>query len=175
MRSKSSRKAKATKKTPRSGTVADTLGKLINAKRAVVGVIGMGYVGLPLALEFCKSGFCVIGFDTDNEKVKDLNEGRSYIGHISSTDVKSFSRASMFSATSDFSRLAEADCITICVPTPLNEQKEPYLGYVAQTAESIAQTLRKGQLIVLESTTYPGTTRELALPGSGKHVCASGR
>ena len=116
-----------------------------------------------MALDFCRSGFRVIGFDTDGKKVKKLNAGKSYISHISSKDIKSFVGAGLFSATSDFKRLAEADCILICVPTPLNDQKEPDIGYVARTCKDIAKTLRKGQLIVLESTTYPGTTEELVL------------
>ena len=149
MPSKSSKKSKSGRKSQKRSSVADKLGALIDSTQAVVGVIGMGYVGLPLALEFCRSGFRVIGFDTDHEKVKELNKGRSYIGHISSEDVSSLTRAGSFSATSDFSRLSEADCIMICVPTPLNEQKEPDLGYVAQTSEAITKTLRRGQLIIL--------------------------
>jgi UDP-N-acetyl-D-glucosamine dehydrogenase len=145
-------------------TAAKKLGEMIDGKRALVGVIGMGYVGLPLALEFCRSGFRVLGFDTDRKKVDALNKGKSYIGHIPSARVQSLARGGMFSAAYDFSRLAEPDCITICVPTPLNHQKEPDLQYVAATAEAIAERLRPGQLIVLESTTYPGTTEELVLP-----------
>jgi UDP-N-acetyl-D-glucosamine dehydrogenase len=151
------------------------VGAIIDGKKALVGVIGMGYVGLPLALEFCRSGFRVLGFDTDQTKVDALNAGRSYIGHIPSEKVKSFSGEGRFSATSDFSRLSEPDCITVCVPTPLNEQKEPDLKYVAQTASDIGKTLRKGQLVILESTTYPGTTEELVLPMLNRNKLAVGR
>jgi UDP-N-acetyl-D-glucosamine dehydrogenase len=143
---------------------ARKLGELIDGKKALVGVIGMGYVGLPLALEFCRSGFRVLGFDTDKKKVDALNAGKSYIGHIPSTNLKTYSKSKQFSAAHDLARLSEPDCITICVPTPLNQQKEPDLKYVAATSEAIAKQLRPGQLIVLESTTYPGTTEELVLP-----------
>jgi len=175
MPSKNSRKTSAPRKSRKRKSIAETLGARIDAKCAQIGVIGMGYVGLPLALEFCRCGFSVLGFDNDDAKVIDLNKGRSYIGHIPSNDVKSFSRASLFSATSDFSRLSEVDCIAICVPTPLNEQKEPYLGYVTQTCESIADNLRKGQIIILESTTYPGTTEELMLPILNRNKLKAGR
>ncbi len=162
MQSKNSRKNE--RKTRARSSVAEKLGELIDSKQAIVGVIGMGYVGLPLALEFCRSGFRVIGFDIDKKKVDNLNAGRSYIGHIPSENVRSLSQAGMFSATADFARLSEPDCITICVPTPLNQQKEPDLKYVADTSAAVAKTLRKGQLVILESTTYPGTTEELMLP-----------
>ncbi len=164
MPSKSSKKNKSRGETSKRSSAAERLGALIDAKQARVGVIGMGYVGLPLALEFCRRGFRIIGFDTDSEKVRSLNKGRSYIEHISSHDITTFSRTGLFWATDDFSHLSEADCIIICVPTPLNEQKEPDLRYVAQTTDSIAKTLRRGQLVILESTTYPGTTEELVLP-----------
>ncbi len=159
----------------RSSSHAHKLGALIDEKRARIGVIGMGYVGLPLALEFCRSGFRVLGFDTDHKKVEALNRGKSYINHIPSENIKSFCLAKLFAATSDFSKLSETDCITICVPTPLNQQKEPDLTYVAQTSEVIAQNLRKGQLIVLESTTYPGTTEDLVLPILNRNKLVVGR
>ncbi len=163
MPSKSSSKTKNSKNRASRISQGKKLRKRIDSGRALIGVIGMGYVGLPLALEFNRNGFRVLGFDTDDAKVKKLNAGKSYISHISSKDVKSFGRTGLFTATSDFGRLREADCILICVPTPLNEQKEPDLGYVAVTCKDIAKSLRKGQLIVLESTTYPGTTEELVL------------
>jgi len=175
MPSKPPKKSKRGKKTSKHSSAAEKLGNLIDTGNAIVGVIGMGYVGLPLALEFCKRGFRILGFDTDSEKVKELNKGRSYIGHIPSKDVRTFTRKGLFSATDDFSRLSEADCITICVPTPLNEQKEPDLKYVAQTSDSISWTLRKGQLIILESTTYPGTTEELILPILNREKLTAGR
>jgi UDP-N-acetyl-D-glucosamine dehydrogenase len=129
-----------------------------------VGVIGCGYVGLPLGLRFAEAGHRVIGFDTDPNKVSKLNEGQSYIGHIPSSKIQQHVRSKLFSATSDFSRLAEMDAVVICVPTPLDQRREPDLSYVEQTARSIQPHLQRGQLIVLESTTYPGTTEELVLP-----------
>ncbi len=132
----------------------------IRKREAVIGVIGLGYVGLPLVIEFGRAGFRVVGFDTDERKVDDLNAGRSYIKHILSTRVEDLVNGKRFNATADFSLLGEADCIIICVPTPLNRHREPDLSYVHGTTDVIAKYLRKGQLIVLESTTYPGTTDE---------------
>ena len=129
-----------------------------------VGVIGCGYVGLPLGLRFAEAGHRVKGFDTDPNKVSKLNEGQSYIGHIPSTKIQQHVRSKHFSATTDFSCLAEMDAVVICVPTPLDQRREPDLSYVEQTARSIQPHLQRGQLIVLESTTYPGTTEELVLP-----------
>jgi len=129
-----------------------------------VGVIGCGYVGLPLGLRFAEAGHRVVGFDTDPGKVSKLNDGQSYIGHIPSTKIQQHVRSKLFSATSDFQRLAEMDAVVICVPTPLDQRREPDLSYVEQTARSIQPHLQRGQLIVLESTTYPGTTEELVLP-----------
>lgn len=129
-----------------------------------VGVIGCGYVGLPLGLRFAEAGHRVVGFDTDPNKVSKLNEGQSYIGHIPSTKIQQHVRSKLFSATSDFARLTEMDAVVICVPTPLDQRREPDLSYVEQTARSIQPHLQRGQLIVLESTTYPGTTEELVLP-----------
>ncbi len=134
--------------------------KKIQDKTAVVGVIGLGYVGLPLIMAFEKAGFPVIGFDLDGEKIKLLTEGRSYIKHIPSERVEALKENGRFRATTDFPLLRDADCIVICVPTPLNKQREPDLSYVLNTARTISQYLRKGQLISLESTTYPGTTDE---------------
>jgi UDP-N-acetyl-D-glucosamine dehydrogenase len=129
-----------------------------------VGVIGCGYVGLPLALRFTEVGQRVTGFDTDPAKVDKLNAGESYIRHIEAAEIQRWRQSGRFEATNDFSRLGEMDAILICVPTPLDERREPDLSYVVETARSIAKTLRKGQLVVLESTTYPGTTDELVLP-----------
>src|SRR5689334_8637637 len=129
-----------------------------------VAIIGCGYVGLPLALRFAEAGHKVTGFDTDPAKISMLNAGKSYIEHIPQTKIQQFVNSRHFNATTDFARLKEADAILICVPTPLDERREPDLTYVEQTAVSIYPHLQKGQLVVLESTTYPGTTEELVLP-----------
>ena len=128
----------------------------ITARTAHLGIIGLGYVGLPLAIEFCGAGFPVTGFDIDNRKIELLKQGKSYIKHIDSAGIAQC--ASLFSATSDFSELSGMDCIIICVPTPLNKNREPDMSYVFNTTRIIAQHLKREQLIVLESTTYPGTT-----------------
>jgi UDP-N-acetyl-D-glucosamine dehydrogenase len=132
----------------------------IETRNATVGVIGLGYVGLPLVLLFWESGFRVIGFDVDPKKVTALTRGESYIRHIGPQRVATAFNSGRAEATTDYDRLAECDAILICVPTPLGAHREPDLSYVRSTAETISQRLRKGQLIVLESTTYPGTTRE---------------
>jgi UDP-N-acetyl-D-glucosamine dehydrogenase len=129
-----------------------------------VGIIGCGYVGLPLALRFAEAGHRVTGFDTDPGKVSLLNAGKSFIQHIQQTKIQQFVNSKHFSATTDFTKLKEVDAIIICVPTPLDERREPDLSYVEQTAQAIQPNLQRGQLVVLESTTYPGTTEELVLP-----------
>jgi UDP-N-acetyl-D-glucosamine dehydrogenase len=138
--------------------------KLVEQKKVVCGVIGLGYVGLPLCMEFVRGGYRTIGFDVDAKKIKMLKSGKSYFRHIPGSRVKDLIREGMFDCTDDFSRLKEADVISICVPTPLNRHREPDLSYVEKTCRDIAKHLRKGQLIILESTTYPGTTDELMLP-----------
>jgi UDP-N-acetyl-D-glucosamine dehydrogenase len=143
--------------------VNDNVIELIRSKKARIGVVGLGYVGLPLVLRFGEEHFSIIGFDVDPEKVRKLMAGESYIRHISAEKIKALVSANQFEATTDFSRLKEADCIIICVPTPLTEKKDPDLQYIEKTGDSIAATLRKGQLISLESTTYPGTTEEILL------------
>jgi UDP-N-acetyl-D-glucosamine dehydrogenase len=135
----------------------------IEARTAKVGIIGMGYVGLPLALLFNEERFSVTGFDVDADKVQALNEGRSYIYRIPKTEIAA-ARAKGFSATGDYSQVADMDTVIICVPTPLNEYREPDLSYIRATVEAIAPHLRTGQLVVLESTTYPGTTEEVMTP-----------
>lgn len=132
----------------------------IHQRTAVVGVIGMGYVGLPLALLFAERNFPVLGFDVDGRKIETLERGGSYIRHIGVERVGNIFTRGKARATSDFSRLAECDAIIVCVPTPLGEHREPDLKYIRMTAETTAKYLRRGQLIVLESTTYPFTTRE---------------
>jgi len=133
-------------------------------KEALVGIIGMGYVGLPLVLRFCEEDFKVLGFDVDSKKVATLKRGKSYLKSISSSRISHFVRNGRFDVTDDFSRLGKPDCILICVPTPLTEKMEPDLQYIENTIEAVRKHIRKGQLIVLESTTYPGTTDELILP-----------
>src|SRR5882757_3385536 len=129
-----------------------------------VGIIGCGYVGLPLALRFAEAGHRVTGFDTDPNKVTMLNAGKSYIEHIAQNKIQQFVNSRHFSASHDFAKVKDADAILICVPTPLDERREPDLSYVEQTAISIYRHLQSGQLVVLESTTYPGRTEELVLP-----------
>jgi len=144
--------------------ILDDLLKRIYDKEAKVGVIGLGYVGLPLVLRFCEVGYSVLGFDVDSKKVALLQKGKSYIKSISGSLILRHLRMGTLEVTDQFSRLSEPDCILICVPTPLTEKKEPDLQYIEKTTYSIRTSLRKGQLIVLESTTYPGTTEELILP-----------
>ncbi len=145
-----------------------TLREKIEAKQALVGIIGLGYVGLPLVLRFCEVGFRVLGFDSDPQKVKQLNRGKSYIKHIPSAWlaelIKPRPEKPQFTATHDMGRLGEPDILIICVPTPLTSTREPDLRYVENTTRLIADALRSGQLVSLESTTYPGTTEELMLP-----------
>ncbi len=138
----------------------------IESKEAHIGIIGLGYVGLPIVLRFCEEGFTVIGFDVDHEKVKKINRGRSYIKHIPSGKIRSFvnGKPPTLTSTTDMSLLSKVDVAIICVPTPLSAKREPDLSYVENTARDIARNLRPGQLISLESTTYPGTTEEVLLP-----------
>jgi UDP-N-acetyl-D-glucosamine dehydrogenase len=133
-------------------------------KNVKVGIIGCGYVGLPLALRFADVGHRVTGFDLDKSKIDKLNAGESYIKHIPAEKILDHVQANRFDATADFSRLRDMDAILICVPTPLDERREPDLSYVERTALAIAPNLQRNQLVVLESTTYPGTTEELILP-----------
>ena len=141
----------------------ENLLKKIRENKAVIGVIGLGYVGLPLSLRFSEVGNSVIGFDVDNSKVEMLNNGESYIEHISPARVDT-SLKNGFKSTSDFSLISEVDAIIICVPTPLNKHREPDLSFIISTVKSITPHLREGQIVSLESTTYPGTTEEELLP-----------
>jgi UDP-N-acetyl-D-glucosamine dehydrogenase len=136
----------------------------ISQKKAVIGVIGLGYVGLPLARAFATGGLKVIGFDVAAGRVRRLMAGRTYIKHVPSCAIREMVRSGRFSATADLGRLREPDCVIICVPTPLTLTREPDMSYIESAARAIAKCLRKGQLVVLESTTYPGTTREVVLP-----------
>ncbi len=145
-------------------STAEQLHRKITDRSAVVGIIGLGYVGLPLALAFTEKGFRVLGFDTDPVKVDKINHGDCYINHIDRARVERSIRDKNFEATGNFARLAEPDAILICVPTPLGSHKEPDLQYVEASGNAIRKTLRPGQLVILESTTYPGTTDDLLLP-----------
>jgi UDP-N-acetyl-D-glucosamine dehydrogenase len=138
------------------------LKRKLESKTACLGVIGLGYVGLPLAVEFARAGFPVIGFDVDPDKVAQIANGRSYIGDISQQRLRSVK--SRLTATSDFDRLAEVDSVNICVPTPLRKTRDPDVSYVLAAVEEIRKRLHREQLVILESTTYPGTTDELILP-----------
>jgi UDP-N-acetyl-D-glucosamine dehydrogenase len=133
----------------------------IQRREAIVGVVGLGYVGLPLALTFCEGGFGVLGFDVDTKKVDALERGESYIAHFGAARVKDARDAAKLRATADFDRLAEVDVVVMAVPTPLTAQREPDMSYVIETTSQVALRVRAGQLVVLESTTYPGTTDEL--------------
>ena len=140
------------------------LEQAIKDKTAIIGIIGLGYVGLPLIDAFVNTGFKTMGFDVDQKKVDQLQAGQSYIQHIPSNTVTSWLEKKQFEATTDLSRMKEADALLICVPTPLTSSRDPDLTYVEKTTEAIAETLRPGQLVVLESTTYPTTTRDVMLP-----------
>jgi UDP-N-acetyl-D-glucosamine dehydrogenase len=144
------------------GTYSSLKARLEN-RSAGIGVIGLGYVGLPLALLFADAEFPVTGFDVDPFKVEKLSRGQSYIYRVPATEVQ-LAREKRFSATNDYTRISDVDVIIICVPTPLNEQREPDLSYITSTAKAISPHLRAGQLVVLESTTYPGTTEEVLVP-----------
>lgn len=135
----------------------------LSDRSARIGILGLGYVGLPLALRFSEEGYCVLGFDIDPAKVAALNSGRSYIGHIAAEAIAR-ARRTGFEATAEFSRASEADALIICVPTPLNAHREPDLSFVISTVEAIVPHLRRGQIVSLESTTYPGTTEEELKP-----------
>ncbi len=136
----------------------------IENNSALIGVIGLGYVGLPLMAAFHRAGFPVLGFDVDQSKIDALHRGENYLKHLGKTLVSDMQTGAKFDATTDVARLGECDCIISCVPTPLGSHREPDLSYVEKSADDIARTLRPGQLIVLESTTYPRTTREVMLP-----------
>jgi UDP-N-acetyl-D-glucosamine dehydrogenase len=145
-------------------TTVDTLLAKAKDRTALFGVVGLGYVGLPLAMELVKAGYRVLGVDVNPRVVEALNAGRSHIQDVSADSVAAAVKAKQFSATADLARLKEPDVISISVPTPLSKTKDPDVSYVLAATESVQRTLRRGQLVVLESTTYPGTTRELMLP-----------
>src|SRR5262249_34300813 len=145
-------------------TSVGTLQDRIRSRNARVGVIGLGYVGLPLAVEFARAGFTVTGFDVDAAKIAQINAGHSYIPDVSSDDLAAEVRAGRLSATTDMAQLGEMDAVDICVPTPLRKAKDPGLSYIVRAVEGVAATLKRGQLVILESTTYPGTTDEVVQP-----------
>jgi UDP-N-acetyl-D-glucosamine dehydrogenase len=147
-----------------AGTAADVLVAKAQDRSALIGIVGLGYVGLPLAMEFARAGFRVLGFDVSKAAVDGLNAGRSHLQDVPSAQLAAFVSAGSFAATTELARLNEPDVVSICVPTPLSKTKDPDVSYVLAATNSVKQTLRRGQLIVLESTTYPGTTRELMLP-----------
>jgi len=147
--------------TSSTSTIATELREKIESHTALVGIMGLGYVGLPLALTFSEKRFPVLGFDVDPAKIEDLNAGKNYIKHLDAGRLAAAGGSGGFRATSDSLRLGEPDVLIICVPTPLTPQREPEMSYVAGTARQIRASLRPGQLVVLESTTYPGTTDEL--------------
>ncbi|WP_053360966.1 nucleotide sugar dehydrogenase [Bacillus sp. FJAT-27251] len=148
----------------KSTTTTGNLKKRLINKMATLGVIGLGYVGLPLAVEKAKAGFKTIGFDIQESKVDMVNSGNNYIGDVVNEDLKEIVKSGLLIATTDFARVAQADCVCICVPTPLDEYQQPDISYVKASAESIVPYMHKDMLIVLESTTYPGTTEELIKP-----------
>ena len=159
-----SRVAAATSGVAATSPVAGTLLDRIADGQALVGIVGLGYVGLPLALAAAGTGLPVLGFDIDQERVAQFNRGESFISHIPTEALNEAARAGRFEATADFSRLDEPDAILICVPTPLTRQREPDMTFIERTTRAIAARLRPGQLVVLESTTWPGTTEEIMKP-----------
>ena len=150
--------------TPAMIKLADGFEKKAADRTLVVGVMGLGYVGLPLAQAYCRQGFRVIGYDISEDKVKKLNDGKSFIKHISDASVKLMRDSGRFEATTDLDRLNEPDAILICVPTPLDKHRDPDLSYVVASTEAIGKRLREGQIVILESTTYPGTSDEVMQP-----------
>lgn len=138
--------------------------KKIHSKQMTVGVVGLGYVGLPLAVEKAKAGFRTIGFDVQREKVNMVNEGKNYIGDVVDTELEILVKKGQLSATCDFSFVKDVDCIAICVPTPLDRHQQPDISYVKKSSEEIAKYLTKETIVVLESTTYPGTTEDVVRP-----------
>lgn len=163
----------ATPATPHS----DALREKLLSKEAVIGVVGCGYVGLPLSVTFNNGGFQVLGFEKSAKKAEFLNDGVSYIQDVDSSDLSKFVKEKKFSATTDFSQLKSCDVVVICVPTPLAKSKEPDMSFIITALEEIVQNFRPGQLVILESTTFPGTTREVMMPrldnssGDEKRVC----
>jgi len=145
-------------------TIAQDLIGRAERRQALFGIVGLGYVGLPLAIELANAGFRVLGFDVQQNVVDGLNAGHSHVKDVTDAQLQTAVRTGRFTATSDMCRLAEPDAVSICVPTPLSKFKDPDVSYIVAATEAVKQTLRRGQAIILESTTYPGTTREILLP-----------
>ena len=156
-------------------SAARLLEEKIRTRRARVGVVGLGYVGLPLAVEFARAGFSVTGIDLNEDKVRRVNAGDSYVGDIPSATLHPLVQAGKVRATSDFSALLELDTVNICVPTPLRKTKDPDMSFIVASCQEIAKYSHAGMLVILESTTYPGTTYELVLPMLTKPGLAVGR
>ena len=155
--------------------LTDKLEKKIKDKKARIGIMGMGYVGIPLGLEFAGTGFSVTGFDKDSNRVKEINSGKQVMKHIPAKSMKEFVKKNKGSATNKFSEIGDMDCLIICVPTPLDKHEQPDMSYIESASKEIGKNLRKGQLIVLESTTYPGTTREIVKPILEKSKLKAGK
>ena len=153
----------------------DELEKKIKDKKAKIGIIGMGYVGIPLGLGFARTGFSVTGFDNNPARVKDINAGKQVMKHISAKSMSEFVKKNKGSAKNKFSEIRNMDCLIICVPTPLDEHEQPDMSYIENASKEIGKNLKKGQLIVLESTTYPGTTREIVKPILEKSKLKAGK
>jgi UDP-N-acetyl-D-glucosamine dehydrogenase len=154
---------------------AQVLAGKIRSRRARVGVVGLGYVGLPLAVEFARAGFDVTGIDLSEEKTRRVNAGDSYIGDIPSSTLAPLVEAGKIRATADFAAVLELDTVNICVPTPLRKTKDPDMSYIVSASQEIARHFHAGMLVILESTTYPGTTDELVLPLLAKSGLEVGR
>jgi len=157
------------------GGLIDELEKKIKDKKAKIGIIGMGYVGIPLGLKFAGTGFSVTGFDKDSARVKEINSGKQVMKHIPAKSMKEFVKKNKGSSTNKFSEIRDMDCLIICVPTPLDEHEQPDMSYIESASKEIGKNLEKGQLIVLESTTYPGTTREIVKPILEKSKLKAGK
>src|SRR4051812_23473437 len=148
----------------RNPSPAQKLLQRIDNRTAHLGVIGLGYVGLPLAVELAEAGFRVTGIDLDEKRVGELQKGRSYIQDVPTAQLRSLVRAGNLVATTDFSALRKCDTVNICVPTPLSKHRDPDVSYIVAAAQQVARYFHRGMLVILESTTYPGTTEELVLP-----------
>ena len=144
--------------------MSNNLQSRIESKEAKIGVVGLGYVGLPLAVEFAKAGFSVTGIDIAQERVNQLNSGDNYINDVDSSEFRSFVESGRFIATTDYSVVSNLDAVSICVPTPLSKLKDPDVSFIQSALDELVKYIHSGLLVILESTTYPGTTRELILP-----------